>query len=258
MDSDSMHQLLVIDDDQRLCEMLQEYLSAEGFTVNCEHDGAAGLARLHQQPPDMLVLDVMLPGMGGLAVLAELRGDERTRTMPVLMLTAKGDEVDRIVGLEVGADDYLGKPFNPRELLARIRAILRRTGDDGVGPADERTRVPSPVSAGDILVSPSTLKASIGGRELNLTGAEFRVLELLVRQAGTVVSREVLTEGALGRRLGAFDRSIDTHVSNLRRKLGRDASGDSPVRNVRGSGYLLVLKEPDAAAASRAGAGPSE
>lgn len=231
--ADRRHRLLLVDDDRALCEMLVEYLEPEGFGVEAIHDGRLALEQLAGDGFDLVILDVMLPGANGLDVLRELRSRSR---IPVLMLTARGDDVDRIVGLEVGADDYLPKPFNPRELVARLRAILRRAA--AAPPAGGASEA---VEACGIVLDPATYGASRDGAPLALTGAEFRVLELLLRRAGTVVSRDELTEKALGRRLTPYDRAVDTHVSNLRRKLGRDDSGRSPIRNVRGAGYLFAV-----------------
>ncbi|MEJ2602024.1 MAG: response regulator transcription factor [Gammaproteobacteria bacterium] len=229
--------LLLVDDDRELAGMLGEYLEPEGFTVDWSGDGQSALDRLRESVFDLVILDVMMPGMNGLEVLRRLRADDHT---PVLMLTARGDDVDRIVGLEIGADDYLPKPFNPRELVARLRAILRRTrpGDDS-----------RPMRAGRIIVDPSARTATSAGRSLTLTGTEFELLRCLVSTAGEVVSKEVLSREVLGRRLMPWDRSVDTHVSNLRRKLmaeERDGAGDNPIRNVRGVGYVLVAGDADA------------
>lgn len=224
--------LLLIDDDRDLCAMLEELLAGEGFAVTSVHTGPAALALLEREPVDLAILDVMLPGMSGFEVLRTLR---RRSAVPVLMLTARGEAVDRIVGLEVGADDYLAKPFHPRELIARIRAILRRPATSGMGPAERLLR------AGALVLDLGRGRATVGERAVTLTGAEVRVLEELMRSAGQIVSRRQLCERALGRPLEAFDRSIDTHVANLRRKLGEDAPG---IRGVRGAGYALDPGEP--------------
>lgn len=228
--------VLLIDDDRDLCAMLEELLASEGFHVASEHTGPAALHHLATHSVDLTILDVMLPGMSGFDVLRALR---QRSTVPVLMLTARGDAVDRIVGLEVGADDYLPKPFHPRELIARLRAILRRPVPG---------QVPGVVASGERLlcVGPLTLdiarsRASVGDRAITLTGAEGRVLEELMRSAGQVISRQHLCERALGRPLEAFDRSIDTHVANLRRKLGEGAPG---IRGIRGVGYSLDPGDP--------------
>jgi DNA-binding response OmpR family regulator len=227
--------VLLVDDDQELTAMLVEYLGREGFDVTVSHDGAEALARVTEQHAalalDLIVLDVMLPGRNGLDVLRALRA--RESPPPVLMLTARGDDVDRIVGLELGADDYLPKPFNPRELVARMRAIMRRASD--------RATRHEPLVLGALRLDPARHRATVRGATVELTGAEFRVLEVLLRAAGRVVSREQLTEHALGRKLELYDRSVDTHVSNLRRKLGLAAPGEPEIRGIRGAGYLLTL-----------------
>ena len=226
--------ILLVDDDRELTSMLEEYLGREGFEVTTSHDGGEALERLTQpviDPPlDLVVLDVMLPGRSGLDVLRALQSSEAPP--PVLMLTARGDDLDRIVGLELGADDYLPKPFNPRELVARIRAVLRRASDRSV-PRE-------PLVLGSLRLDPARHRASVRGATVELTGAEFRVLEVLLRAAGRVVSREQLTEQALGRKLELYDRSVDTHVSNLRRKLSLTESDDPQIRGIRGAGYLLT------------------
>jgi two-component system response regulator CpxR len=219
--------LLIVDDDRDLCTMLSELFREEGFTVATVHSGPAALAHLERHEADLVVLDVMLPGMSGFEVLKSVR---RRHATPVLMLTARGDAVDRIVGLEVGADDYLAKPFHPRELIARIRAILRR------GPTTAIDGAPRLLRVGALALDVGRGHASVATRDVALTGAELRVLEELMRAAGSVVSRQHLCERALGRPLEAFDRSIDTHVTNLRRKLGEEAPA---IRGIRGVGYVL-------------------
>ncbi|MBV6423630.1 MAG: Transcriptional regulatory protein CpxR [Steroidobacteraceae bacterium] len=225
-------ELLLIDDDRDLCAMLEELLGGEGFGVTSLHSGPAALAHVEQHHVDLVVLDVMMPGMGGFDVLRTLR---KRSAVPVLMLTARGDAVDRIVGLEVGADDYLAKPFHPRELIARIRAILRRPAAPAPG-AGERL-----LTVGPLVLDLARGKATVGERPVTLTGAEARVLEELMRAAGQVLSRQQLCDRALGRPLEAFDRSIDTHVANLRRKLGE---GAPEIRGIRGAGYALDPGDP--------------
>jgi two-component system response regulator CpxR len=227
--------VLLVDDDRELCQMLAEYLVAENFEVHSVHDGAEALREVMRHSYEILILDVMLPSVSGFEVLREL---DAATAPPVLMLTARGEDVDRIVGLELGADDYLAKPFNPRELVARLRAILRRSGNRA-----ER-RLPDNVEVGPIKLNMANHQVRVAGVTVTLTGAELRVLELLMRSAGQVISRESLTEQALGRKLTAYDRSIDTHISNLRRKLRLDAPGDPEIRNIRGSGYLLTSGGP--------------
>jgi two-component system response regulator CpxR len=233
------NRILVIDDDAELCELLQEYLGQEGFIVESVNDGAAGLARAVSGEHALVVLDVMLPEMNGLDVLRKIR--ERSK-VPVLMLTARGDDVDRIVGLEMGADDYLPKPFNARELVARIRAVRRRAETEGaarnVSTSVEWLRV------GDVELSPETRLVRRAGKEVELTSVEFSFLEMLLRSAGKVVTREELARTALGRNLAAFDRSVDVHVSSLRRKLGHRIGGQERIRSIRGVGYMYP-KVPD-------------
>jgi len=224
--------VLLVDDDRELCQMLCEYLNAERFDVKSVHDGGEALAQLQANDFEIVILDVMLPSVGGFDVLRKLGASYDT---PILMLTARGDDVDRIVGLELGADDYLSKPFNPRELVARIRAILRRANSrPGAG------RVPDELIVGPLTLNSGSRQVCVAARQVALTGAEFRVLELLMRAAGQVISRESMTEQALGRKLAAYDRSIDTHISNLRRKLDLPAGKNPEIKNVRGSGYTLT------------------
>jgi DNA-binding response OmpR family regulator len=224
--------VLLVDDDRELCQMLSEYLDAEHFNVKSVHDGGDALGELQANDFEIVILDVMLPRLSGLDVLRKLGA---AYTTPILMLTARGDDVDRIVGLELGADDYLSKPFNPRELVARIRAILRRASSR---PA--RDNVPDELAVGPITLNAGTRQVHVSVKPVALTGAEFRVLELLMRSAGQVISRDSMTEQALGRKLAAYDRSIDTHISNLRRKLDLPAGKNPEIKNVRGSGYTLT------------------
>jgi two-component system response regulator CpxR len=221
-----MPRILLVDDDVELCELVTEFLVGEGFDIEVANRGDDGLDRTRSGTFDLVVLDVMLPGLGGFEVLRRVR---ESSSIPVLMLTARGDEVDRIVGLEMGADDYLGKPFNPRELAARIRAILRRA-EVGTDHGDR-------IVVDDLEVDLGTRSVSIDGAEAELTGVEFSLLEALARAAGTVVSRDELSQAALFRRASAFDRSLDVHISNLRRKLGPAADGGERIKTVRGVGY---------------------
>ena len=225
------NRLLLVDDDTQLTEMLAEYLQPEGMIITAEGSGTQGLRRAQQDEYDLIVLDVMLPGMSGFDVLRRLR--EGGVHSPVLMLTARGDDVDRIVGLEMGADDYLPKPFNPRELLARIKAILRRSHDSVPEDATE-------FSIGPYTAHLKRREISANGEVLKLTNAEFTILVTLMRSSGEVVSRDALTRTALGRQLLPDDRSLDTHISNLRKKLHVGSAADSPIRSVRGSGYVLI------------------
>ena len=224
--------ILIIDDDTELCELVTEYLEDEGFVVEAVHDGASGVERCLANEPELVILDVMLPELGGFAVLNRIR--ERSK-VPIIMLTARGEDVDRIVGLEMGADDYLAKPFNPRELVARIRAILRRVAG-GEETGDEKTAL----TIADLEMDPGSRQVHNSSGEIELTGAEFAVLETLVRAAGTVVTRDDLSRQSLGRRASAFDRSLDVHLSNLRRKLGPLPDGGERIKTIRGVGYLYV------------------
>ncbi len=225
-----MKRLLVIDDDERLRRLLAEYLEARGFAVETASDGDAGLARLRAGGFDLVVLDVMMPGRDGLDVCREVR---RTSAIPIVMLTARGDETDRIVGLELGADDYLPKPFNPRELLARIQAVLRRAQDPAPAAA------PAVLAAGPIVVDPDRRVATVDGRAVDLTTTEFDILRALVANAGRVISRERLMELARGEDWASFERSVDVHVSHLRRKLGDDPRQPALIKTVRGIGYQV-------------------
>ena len=226
--------MLIIDDDVRLAEMLVEYLAPEGIELTHMASGVQGLRSAQRENYDLIILDVMLPGLSGFDVLKQLR--EAGAKTPVLMLTARGDDVDRIVGLDLGADDYLPKPFNPRELLARVKAILRRT-------AEPESDEPAEITVGQLKVNLRRREAWLADKPLKLTNAEFVILVTLMRSPGDVVSREALTRTALGRQLLPDDRSLDTHISNLRRKLGSDADGDVLIRSIRGSGYVLVPPE---------------
>jgi two-component system response regulator CpxR len=224
-----MSRILIVDDDRELCALLAEYLRREGMQVEAVHDGEAALEQLRDPAsrPDLLILDVMMPGRNGLDTLRELRLQHR---LPVIMLSARGEPVDRVVGLELGADDYLSKPCLPRELLARVRAQLRRHTVEGVGA----------LTAGNLRLLPGERRAYASERELTLTGAEFLLLLTLVQRAGEVIDKAALTRAALGRELERFDRSIDVHVSRVRQKL-LQASKQSPrIESVRGSGYVLV------------------
>jgi DNA-binding response OmpR family regulator len=225
-----LDRVLIVDDDVQLCRLLCERLGTEGFAIEAVHEGILGLQRALSTEHALVVLDLMLPGMGGLDVLRRIR--ERS-PIPVLILTARGEDIDKILGLEIGADDYVPKPFNPRELVARIRAILRRTVQTSAASA--------PLLAGDLLLDPQSREATLNGTSLSLTSIEFTLLETLLRQAGQVVSREQLTESVLGRKLGPFDRVIDVHISNIRKKLGSSEHGQQ-IKSIRGSGYLFAVR----------------
>lgn len=226
--------ILVIDDDAELCKLVSRFLGAEGFRVQTVQTSGQGVERALSGDYDLVVLDVMLPGMDGFEVLRRIRGESAT---PVLMLTARGDDLDRILGLEIGADDYLPKPFNTRELAARIRAILRRAKSAG-GPGISGTE---PILVGDLELNPGARTVRCKGDSLNLTTVEFDLLVKLLKSAGRVVGREELTKEVLGREFSPFDRSIDTHVWNLRKKVGLCADGTERIKGVRGIGYMYAL-----------------
>ncbi|HVO56573.1 MAG TPA: response regulator transcription factor [Dongiaceae bacterium] len=220
--------ILLIDDDTALAESLGQLLKMDGFSLTAVHDGESGVREALTGAHALVILDVMLPVFDGRKALRKIRLQSQ---IPVIMLTARGDDSDRIAGLEAGADDYLPKPFNPRELVARIRAVLRRRA--AVPPAEIH-------SIGDLEIHTRTRRVLQNGAELPLTGAEFEILLLLVRSAGITLSRDELAEGALGRPVGPLDRSIDNHISNLRKKLGAQVNGVERIRNVRGSGYCYT------------------
>jgi len=230
-----METILLVDDDRELCGLLTEYLSDQGYEVEAVHSGSEGLERTRARHYDLLILDMMLPDIHGLNVLRRIRAESR---LPVLILTARGNAMDRIVGLEVGADDYLPKPCNPRELTARIRSILRRTGPE----QDVTVRVPERIMAGDLELHPGSRSARKSGSHLALTGVEYELLQILAQSAGQVVTRENLVKSVLGREFSPYDHSIDVHVCNLRKKVGRLADGTERIRNVRGVGYLYALQ----------------
>jgi two-component system response regulator CpxR len=223
---DAVRKILVVDDDVPLAEMIGEYLRPEGFCVDLVHDGAEAMT-MPLTGYDLVILDLMLPNRSGFEVLKAYRRGGGT---PVILLTARDTETDRVVGLEIGADDYIPKPFNPRELVARVRAVLRRTNNAAV--------VPTEIRLGDLAVNPAARLATLGGTALDLTTAEFNLLERLLQRAGTAVSRDELARAALGRQYGdGIDRNVDTLVSKLRRKLG----GDDRIKTVRNTGYLYAV-----------------
>lgn len=217
--------ILIADDDTELCELLREYLGQEGFKVRLAFDGEKALAEARRPGLDAMVLDIMMPRMNGIDVLRNLRKESE---LPVIMLTARGDDLDRIIGLELGADDYLSKPANPRELLARIRAVLRR--------ANSRTTAPV-IRVEDLELNQSRRELRLGGELKELTSTEFSILQLLMQRSGEVVEKKDLYLAALGREPVAYDRSIDMHVSNLRRKLGPAGDGGERIETIRGLGY---------------------
>ena len=225
--------LLLIDDDAELTSLLGEFLRREGFTVEAVHEGNRGLDSALQPGVDLVVLDVMLPGIDGFEILRRLRQKSK---VPVLMLTARGEDVDRIVGLELGADDYLAKPFNPRELAARIRAILRRFEPRTLAPANR-------IEAKGISLDPGAREVFANGKRVDLTTFEFDILEMLMRSAGRVLSRDALMENFYNRKATPFDRSIDMHISHLRKKL---EGGDDLIKTIRGVGYQFCSTPEDA------------
>ena len=236
-----MDRILIVDDDTELCDLLTEYLIPEGFQIDAVHDGQSGIDQACMLDYDLILLDVMLPKKNGFEVLQQLRSRICT---PVLMLTARGDDVDRIVGLEMGADDYLPKPFNMRELLARIRAVLRRVKPEGGQPPAESDRV---LTVGDIRMDLGTHDVTRFDMPIELTAAEFSLLEQLLRNAGRLVSRKYLGKIVLGRDISNFDRSIDVHVSKLRKKLGNDPAGRERIKTIRSVGYMYILSPSDTA-----------
>ena len=234
----SATRILVVDDDVELCELVQQYLGAQGFLVEAVHDGATGVASALSDSYRMVILDVMLPGMRGFEVLRQIRAKS---AIPVIMLTAHGEDVDRIVGLEIGADDYMLKPFNPRELAARIHAVLRRTE---AGSAGKEAPSQASIRLDDIRLDTRTRTAYLKSQDVELTSAEFELLALFFKSPGQVVTREELVKNALGRELEPADRSLDVHISNLRKKIGPFEDGTERIRAIRNVGYIYVV--PDA------------
>jgi len=224
--------VLLIDDDQRLFELLASYLEQNGLSVTGAPDGARGLAALEAEPFDAVLLDVMMPGMTGLEVMKRIRQKSR---IPVIMLTAKGDETDRVVGLEVGADDYVAKPFSPRELLARLRAVLRRAAPEAIA---ERLQI------GTLSIDAPSREVRVGERSVDLTGIEFDILLALARRAGRVVPRDSLLAGAGRSDVVVGERTVDVHISHLRQKLGDDPRLPKLIKTVRGIGYVLARDGP--------------
>ena len=227
--------VLVVDDDVELCQLLSEYLSGEGCVVEAVHTGWRGVERALSEEHALVVLDVMLPDVKGFEVLRRVRAHSR---VPILMLTARGDEQDRILGLEMGADDYLAKPFNPRELSARIEAILRRSRPD---PAGAPVLAGDRIVVGDVSLDKAERVARRGTEAIELTTVEFDLLDVLLQHAGRAVARDEMVRTVLRREFSPFDRSIDTHVSNLRKKLGPAADGGERIKGVRGIGYQYAV-----------------
>ncbi|QIR15867.1 response regulator [Shewanella aestuarii] len=231
-----MNRILLIDDDTGLSELLTQLLELEGFEVHQAFDGAQGLAKATQADYDLILLDVMLPKLSGFEVLKGIRQQKQT---PVLMLTARGDEIDRVIGLEIGADDYLPKPFNDRELIARIRAILRRaTIRDNSQIAETSNN--DTLQLGDLRLDPARQEAYCNEQLIILTATEFSLLFNLVSRAGELVTKESLSESVLGKKLMPFDRSLDMHLSNLRKKLPERQDARARVKTLRGKGYIWI------------------
>lgn len=230
--------VLVIDDDRELCWLIRDYLNPLGYEVTATHNGPDGVEQATTESYSAIILDVMLPGLDGFEVLKRIRA---TSDVPILMLTARGEEADRIVGLEIGADDYLPKTFSTRELLARLRAVMRRTSREAAGPSDR----PEPdLVVGELRVNPGTRTAVLGDKRLDLTTLEFEILTCLARARGRVKSREQLIEALTDRDYDVFDRSVDVHIWSLRKKLGDDPKSPRYIRTIRSVGYMLI--NPDA------------
>jgi len=227
-----VNRILIVDDDAELCALVARFLGSEGFAVDRAADGREGIGRALSGSYALIMLDVMMPDLSGFDVLRGIRACSRT---PVLMLTARGDTHDRVLGLELGADDYLPKPYDPAELVARIRAILRRAESSTPGSAAS-----APLAVGDIQLTSSTRVVTRDGTPVDLTAVEFDLLEVLLKGAGTVVRREDLVRTVLGREFSPYDRSIDTHVCNLRRKIGHLKDGTERIKGIRGTGYVYA------------------
>ncbi|TDO99037.1 response regulator transcription factor [Marinomonas balearica] len=226
-----MVKLLLADDDARLSELIKEYFDGEGYDVTHAWNGREALDCMAQEMPDIVILDVMMPELDGFDTLKQIRSKS---TVPVIMLTAKGDDIDRILGLEMGADDYLSKPFNPRELLARIKAILRRSTQE----KDDDTVTDIEMSG--VLLRRKDRTVHLDGELVDLTTSEYTLLECMLMVPGQVLTKQELSEKALGRKLTMYDRSLDMHISNLRKKVGNQKSGDARIKTVRGVGYIFV------------------
>lgn len=239
-----MPKILLVDDDIELTELLAELLSLEGFETHVVHNGQEALDELEQNPYDLILLDVMMPVLSGIETLKQVR---QKYTLPVLMLSARDDEIDRVLGLELGADDYLPKPFNDRELVARIKAILRRTANLKENAVDGISHSPDDESKflhfGGVELHPGRQQAIFDGKDLDLTGTEFALLQILMRHPGQILSRELLSLEILGKRLTPYDRAIDMHISNLRKKLPERNDNLPWFKTLRGRGYLLVTEK---------------
>ena len=226
---DAMSKVLLIDDDKKHSDLLQAYFKRFGINLVCAVDADEGFRKLHREDPDLILLDVMLPGKDGFEICREIRKDS---SIPIIMLTARGEDTDTVLGLELGADEYVAKPVSPRVLVARLRALIRRGGAE---PVSSSRRV------GDLELNEQAREVIIDGQHIDLTGAEFNLIALLVRHAGKVVSREVLAEEGLGRALTAYDRRIETHMAQIRRKIGKHRDGGERIKTVRGAGYQYLV-----------------
>ena len=231
-----MNRILIIDDDEELCDLVSEYLTVEGFQTETAHDGEAGLQKALSGAFDLVTLDVMLPKKNGFDVLRDLR---ETSKIPVLMLTARGEDMERIVGLEIGADDYLPKTFSTRELLARLRAVTRRTQMSAAKTVNESETL----SVGDIAINQATREVKKDNQPIILTALEFDLFVCLARAKGRVLDRDKILDEIAGREYDVFDRSIDVHISSLRRKLGDDSKNPRYIKTIRSVGYMVVESE---------------
>jgi two-component system, OmpR family, phosphate regulon response regulator OmpR len=229
------NKVLIIDDDDKLCKLLREYLEGNGFRVSTLSDGAGALKFIEKELPDIVILDIMLPGKDGLEVLKEIN---KKYSIPVIMLTAKGEDTDRIIGLELGADDYLAKPFNPRELLARMRAVMRRVVQEGNEEAEKPDE--DTIILGGIILDRSRHTVTVNNEEMDLSLTEYKILEVLMKKPNVVLSRDQIMNYARGKELMAFDRSIDVHISKLRAKLEKDHRYPTRIKTIWGSGYMFV------------------
>jgi two-component system, OmpR family, alkaline phosphatase synthesis response regulator PhoP len=231
-----MRTILVIDDEPRIAELARDYLEHAGFAVLVERDGTAGLAAAHQRRPDLVVLDLGLPGLDGLDVTRALRGDPGTAALPIVMLTARDDELDKLLGLELGADDYVTKPFSPRELVARVRAVLRR--------AERPPEAGETIRAGDVTLDVPRMRAEVAGTAVDLTPTEFQLLATLAARPGRIFTRAQLLDAVRGVAFETYERAIDSHVKNLRRKLEPDPRRPRYVLTVYGVGYRFADERP--------------
>lgn len=228
-----MVQILIVDDDKELCHLLADYFSPEDIVCRFSHDGRSGLSDMREVRPDLVILDVMLPEKNGFEVLREMRRDAQLKKLPVIMLTARGDASDMVRGLDLGADDYLPNPFNPRELLSRIRAVMRRS------------RPETEESGGDLRLDDGAMKAWKGSEEVSLSGQEYRVLRALLASPGNVVSRDELSRSVFGRDAMPMERGLDMQISRVRRKLGPYPDGSERIRSIRGVGYMYVVHKEE-------------